>query len=149
MQYLKNGQVYRLSCFVGIISFIFQLKTITNDYFYDTNEGKDQGSNDNVFLSVFIFCIYSKKLELNPKLRWRTPHYFALFLLPIFWEFLQINVMFSINPYMEVYKIARSVASINYHRQSLPEPSEITSNRIWSLMSTIFIVKVFFIFTVN
>ena len=61
--------MYGLSCFVGIISFIFQLKTITNDYFYDTNEDKDQGSIDNVFLSVFIFCIYSKKLELDPKLR--------------------------------------------------------------------------------
>ena len=94
----SGGQVYGLSCFVGIISFIFQLKTITNDYFYDTNEDKDQGSIDNVFLSVLIFCIYSKKLELDPKLRWHTPHYFALFLLPIFSEFLQINVIFLISP---------------------------------------------------
>ena len=39
-----------LSCVMGIIPFICQSKTITNDYFHLKNEGRDEVSNNNVLL---------------------------------------------------------------------------------------------------
>ena len=43
-----------LSCVMGIISFICQSKTITNDYFHLKNEGRYQRSNNNVLLFFLI-----------------------------------------------------------------------------------------------
>ena len=52
--YLKNGHVCWLSYVVGIIFFMCQSKTITNDYFYLKNKGREWGSSNNVLLFLLV-----------------------------------------------------------------------------------------------
>ena len=47
-----------LSCVIGIISFICQSKTITNDYFHLTNKSRDPVSGNDNFLLLVTLGIY-------------------------------------------------------------------------------------------
>ena len=65
LQYLKNDHVCWLSCVMGIISFICQSKTITNDYFHLKNEGGDQGSSSNVLLLFIPLHLLSNFVRIH------------------------------------------------------------------------------------
>ena len=54
LQYFKNGQVYWLSCVMGIIPFICQLKIISNGYFYLENEVRALWSSNNILLFIVV-----------------------------------------------------------------------------------------------